>query len=62
MIGFLKSFFSNDRGAEEQALAAALDLQKKRDVMVVGGFEMGEEQEEEEGSCQPRGCGGCGCG
>jgi hypothetical protein len=60
MISFLKSFFSNEKSTEEQALLAA--QVKPRDVLVVDGYEMGEE-EEASGSCAPRGgCGGCGCG
>jgi hypothetical protein len=58
MMSFLKSFLSNEKSTEEQALAASL---KKRDVMVVDGY---EPEEEQAGGCgtQKRGCGGCGCG
>jgi hypothetical protein len=58
MISFLKSFFSNERSSEEQALMNALNLDKQRDVLVVESANDAEEPE----ACAPRGCGGCGCG
>jgi len=59
MKNFLKSFFSNEKSPEEQALAAQ---QTKHDVLVVGGYEMSENEDDESNGCAPRGCGGCGCG
>lgn len=60
MMSFLKSFLSNEKSPEEQALAGAM---KKRDVMVVDGYEPEEPQTEGCGTQQKRGgCGGCGCG
>jgi hypothetical protein len=61
MIGFLKSFFSNEKSADEQALIAA--QAKPRDVMVIDAYAMDETEEEDSGGCSPRGgCGSCGCG
>lgn len=61
MTGFLKSFLSNEKSPEEQALAASL---RKRDILVVDGYEPQAEEEPQTGGCgtQKRGCGGCGCG
>jgi hypothetical protein len=59
MIGFLKSFFSNEKSTEEQALVRSLT--KQRDVMVVDAYAMGEDEEEQGGNCAGGGCGGCAC-
>lgn len=62
MMTFLKSFFSNEKSAEELALMAGV---KKRDVMMVDGSPS-EDEEEQAGGCgtqqKSSGCGGCGCG
>ncbi len=60
MIGFLKSFFSGEKSAEEQALAA---VHKKHDVLVLDAYAMDDEEEEKGGGCGSGGCcGGCGGG
>lgn len=54
MIDFLKSFFTGDKPAP----------QKQRDVMVLDGYAMEDDAEEEQGGCgsSSSGCGRCGCG
>ena len=61
MIDFLKSFFSNEKSPEEQAL---LSGNQPRDVMRVGGYEEPAEEASGCGTQKPAsggGCGGCGC-
>lgn len=58
MIGFLKSFFANEKSPEEQALLA-VQQQKQRDVLALDGYAM--EDEEEQSSGGGCGSGGCGC-
>jgi hypothetical protein len=58
MIDFLKSFFSGEKTAEEQALLSSQDNQKKRDVIFLEAY---EEAKQGQGGCGS-GCGGCGCG
>ncbi|MCE9508248.1 MAG: hypothetical protein K8R48_08075 [Alphaproteobacteria bacterium] len=60
MIGFLKSFFAGENSPEEQALLAAQELQKQRDVIVLDVYAMEDEEEQSSGGCGS-GCGGCGC-
>ncbi len=59
MIDFLKSFLSNDKSPEEQALMAK---QRQHDVMVLES-DCDEEEDEEHCATQKQngGCGGCGC-
>lgn len=62
MMDFLKSFFANEKTPDEQVLAAA---QKKRDVLIVEGYEEPSNEPQgcgsSDGAAQTGGCGGCGC-
>ena len=61
MISFLKSFLSNEKSPEEQAILAA--QQRPRDVMVIDAYAMDDEEEQPKGGgCSGGGCGGCACG
>ena len=55
-MNFLKSFFANEKSAEEKALMSA---PKERDVITLDAYAM--DDEEETGGCGGGGCGGCGC-
>lgn len=55
MINFLKEFFAGEKSAEEQALMGA---PRKRDVLILEGYEEAEEQQP--AGCGS-GCGGCAC-
>jgi len=57
-MGFLKSFFTNEKTPEEKALLAA--QAKTRDVITLDSYAMSEEEEEQPSGCGG-GCGGCGC-
>lgn len=64
MIGFLKNFLSGEKSAEEKAVLAQDAAQKKRDILSVDEYAMGEEDcaegEEENRAAQTTCCGG-GC-
>ena len=58
MMNFLKNFFSGEKTAEEQALAATQSLKKKHDVISIDGAPEPEEEED----CKPSNtCCGGGC-
>lgn len=60
MISFLKSFFANEKSAEEQALLAAAAQDKARDILTVPGSTPEDGEEKSSGGCG--GCGNCHCG
>jgi hypothetical protein len=51
MLEFLRKFFTGEE----------LFPRKKRDVIVLDAFAMGEEEEEQSAGCGSGGCGSCGC-
>lgn len=59
MIAFLKSFFANEKSADEKALLTKQTAEKERDIL---RLDVPESAEETQSGCGTGGgCGRCGC-